>query len=421
MLASILLRTFLFTALLGLALFELRVAVVAQSSFSGASPSKVVRKYQQQPRFLVAYGRQAILEDGDLVAAQHWYQRALLANPLYVPAWLSLSELFNDEGDSSRALAILEHVDELMLDVARWRWSKAMLAYQLDQHDALAKDLAWLLQQEKVSRKSKQKAVKLAFSLWPEPEKLLQKMGRENIEPLFLHAIRANNLSAAAYFWPLVDQAGPETEQVLPYINLLIKNKAITAAAHIWKKYYQPESLLFNGNFSRPIVNSGFGWRISKINGVETEQPADSDNNTGLHLHFSGSNNVHYSHLRQYIALSPEHSYRLSARIRSKGITTDQKPFFEITGLYCFMQPVKTDMVEADQDWTEVSLAFTVPEQCQGVQLRIRRNASNNLDNLISGDLWLTDFSIQEMTDKASQINVSELGILSGPFPNPEL
>ena len=421
MFTSILLRLTLFIALLGLALFELRIAVVAQTSFSGVTQSKAVRKYQQQPRFLVAYGRQAILEGGDLPFAEHWFQRALLANPLYIPAWLALSELRNDEGNSSNASAILEYVDGLMQDVSRWRWNKAMSAYQLDRHDILASDLAWLLQQEKVSGKTKQKAVKLAFSLWPEPEELLQKMSRENVGTLFQHAIRTKNQATAGYFWPLVDQAAPEAEQVLPYINLLISNKAITAAAHIWKKYYPTDTLLYNGNLLQPVVNSGFDWRIGKIDGVESEYQGKTDNSPGLHLHFTGNNNVNYSHARQYIALAPEHSYQLSGRMRSSGLTTDQKPYLEITGLYCSMQPAKTDMVEADQDWAPVSLAFTVPEQCQGVQLRIRRNSSNNLDNLISGDLWLTDFLLQEMTGKTTQINLSELGVISGPFPNSKL
>ncbi len=418
MFTSILLRIILFIALLGLALFELRFAVVAQTSFSGVTRSKAVRKYQQQPRFLVAYGRQAILESGDLPAAEHWFQRALLANPLYIPAWLALSELRNDEGDATQASAILEYVDELMLDVSRWRWNKAMLAYQLDRHDILAADLAWLLQQEKVSGKTRQKAVKLAFSLWPEPEELLHKIGRENIETLFRHAIRTNNSATAGYFWPLVDQAGPEAEQVLPYINLLINSKAITTAAQVWKKYFLVDTLLYNGSFSQPAVNSGFGWRIGKIDGVEAKYQGDPDNSTGLHLHFTGKNNINYSHTRQYIALVPERSYRLSWRMRSSSLTTDQKPYLEITGLYCPMKPAKTDMVEVNQDWTAVSLTFTVPEQCQGVQLRIRRNSSNNLDNLISGDLWLTDFSLEEMTGKTTLINLSELGVISGPFPN---
>ena len=420
MFTSILLRITLFIALFGLALFELRIAVVAQTSFSGVTRSKAVRKYQQQPRFLVAYGRQAILESGNQQAAEQWFQRALLANPLYIPAWLALSELRNDEGDSAQASAILEYVDGLMQDVSRWRWNKAMLAYQLDRHDILAADLAWLLQQEKVSGKTKQKAVKLAFSLWPEPEELLLKMGRKNIETLFRQAIRTNNRATAGYFWPLVDQAGPEAEQVLPYINLLINNKAITAAAQICKRYFPADTLLYNGNFSQPPMNSGFGWRIKTINGVETEYSGNMDNSPGLHLHFTGKNNINYSHTRQYIALVPEHSYLFSGRMRSKGLTTDQKPYLEVAGLYCTMQPATTEMVQADQDWTLVSLTFTVPEQCRGVQLRIRRKTSNNLDNLISGDLWLTDFSLEEMTRKTTLINVSELGVISGPFPNPE-
>ena len=395
MLTSTPLRIILFIGLLGLAVFELRLAVIAQSSFSGISPDRALRKYQQDPRLLVAYGRQDFLENGGLEKAEHWYQKALLSNPFYIPAWLALAELKNDEGNADRALAILAYVDGLTREVARWRWDKAMLAYQLDQPDILTADLSWLLQQEKVSAKTKQKAVKLAFSLWPEPDQLLSKMGMENLEPLFRHAVRTKDLTTTDYLWPLVDKSAPEAKKVLPYINLLINSRRITAAARIWQKYFPADTLLYNGTFSEPVVNSGFGWRI----GYRKKVAVSFSSNNGtpeLYLHFSGLDNINYAHTRQYVALPPGHNYSLSGKMRSKGISTDQKPFIEIAGVNCKMPIVSTDMVEEDQDWTPFTLTFTVPDACEAVQIRIRRKPSKNIDNLIKGDFRVKDLSLQE-------------------------
>jgi hypothetical protein len=425
---SLPLRIILFSGIIGLALFGLRMAVIAQSSFSGLSAGKAVRNYQQQPRLLVAYGRQAILEDGNLQAAEQWYQRALVANPLYIPAWLALSELQNDAGDSAGAMAILDYVDGLTRNIARRRWEKAMLAYQLDRFDILTADLSWLLTQKEVSGRTKHKALKLAFRLWPEPDELVSKMGNTNIAILFRHAVRTNNLDTAGYLWPMLDQSAPEGKEVLPYINRLISAKEIATAARIWQKYFPSEGLLYNADFSTRPINSGFGWRISKIKGVLTETAAaknkkiktrPQNNDFALHLQFTGTTNINYAHTRQLVPLSAGHSYTLAGKIRTRGLSTEQTPYLEVTGLYCPMRPVTTAMVQADQDWTPFSLDFAVPEECEGIRLRIRRRPSTNIDNLIAGDLWLTDLALRKNAPDGSGLhNKNNSTILSATQNN---
>ncbi len=401
MFAAPALRIFVFIGLVGLALFDLRIAVVAQSSFSGQSKSAAVQKYQQHPRLLVTYGRQAMLAKGDMQAAQRFYQRALISNPYYIPAWLALSELRSDAGQPELAGRILDYADGLTQDVTRWRWDKAMLAYQLSRMDILARDLSWLLREDSVTGQTRQKAVKLAFSLWPEPEKLVDAMGTANIIPLFRQAVRAKNLAAAAYIWPLIDKIKPETQLVLPYINLLISSKDIQAAAHIWQVYFPSRTLLYNGSFSAPTLQGGFGWWIGKVNGTSAEPVSDKTGTTGLHLHFTGKVNVKYSHTRQSLALEPGQSYLLSGKFQSHDLSTDQRPFIEIIGLHCSMPPAATVMMPENQEWMPFTLEFTVPDQCNGVQIRIRRKASNNLDNKISGDVWLTDFALRRTEPQA--------------------
>ncbi len=399
------LRLLLFVALIGLALFQLRLALVAQSSYSGQTPSKAVRKYQTQPRLLVAYGREALFAQGNLKEVEQWYRRALEANPFYIPAWIALAELCNDEGDSDRAGAILAYVDNLMQDTGLWRWDKAMLAYQLGREDILRQDLTWLVGQEKVSGQTRKKALKLAFSLWPDPDELVHNMGRGNILPMFLHAVRSNNLAVADALWPRLDPAQLTEREILTYINRLINNREIEFAAGIWKKFYPANQLLYNGNFSAAPLQSGFGWRIGKAAG-STSQVNTLDG--WLVIRFDGTRNLNFYHVRQIVAVSPGHSYRLSGTMQSSGLSTEQRPFVEVAGLQCSMPAARSTMAEENQDWTSFQIEFTVPQTCRAVQVRLRRRKSRNIDNLIHGELRLKDLQLQDITDQES-ISISTL------------
>jgi hypothetical protein len=387
-------RLLLFSGLIALMLYQLRMAIVAQTSYSNIATSKAIRELQSEPRLLVEYSKESILQ-GDHENAKKWLQKALRANPVYIPAWLTLAELENDSGNTSRSLEILEYLDGLMQGVLRWRWEKVMLAYLLGREDILKADLFWLLQQDNVSRQTKQKVLKFAFILWPEPVDLLREMGKENSVPLFLHAVRIKNIETAEFLWAAADHTQLEKKQVLRYINLLINNQKINEAALLWKEYYPADNLLYNGNFSTPAVKGGFGWRIWQPEGFEVEVKNQDEEKTTLHLRFNGEINIHFHHVKQFIPLSAGQNVTLTGELRSKEMTTDQRPFIEIAGRDCSLK-IATEMVEPNQDWTSFSLSFTVPEECgQGVEIRLRRLPSKKIDSLISGDLWVTSLSLQ--------------------------
>ncbi|MDU9048827.1 MAG: hypothetical protein Q3M30_08235 [Candidatus Electrothrix sp. Rat3] len=389
-----LLRFLLFFGLIALTLYQLRVAIVAQTAYSNIAVNKAIKEYQSEPRLLVEYSKENILQ-GDHGNAKKWLQKALRANPVYIPAWLTLAELENDTGNTTRSLEILEYLNGLMQGVLRWHWEKAMLAYLLGKEDILKADLSWLLQQENLSGQTRKKVLNFVFSLWPEPAELLQEMGNENSVPLFLHAVRAKELDVAIFLWEKIDQTQLEAKEILRYINLLIKNKKTEIAALIWKKHYPADNLLYNGNFSSPLVKGGFGWRIWRPEEFEVEVQNQGVKKTALHLRFNGETNIHFRHARQLVPLSAGQHFTLTGELRSKEMTTDQRPFIEVAGRDCSLRSA-TEMVEPDQDWTPFSLSFTLPDDChQGVEVRIRRLPSKKIDSLISGDLWVTNLSLQ--------------------------
>ncbi|MCI5164736.1 MAG: hypothetical protein D3903_01285 [Candidatus Electrothrix sp. GM3_4] len=156
------LRFLLFFGLIALTLYQLRVAFIAQTAYSNVATNKAIKEYQSEPGLLVEYSKEEILQ-GNHEDARKWLKKALGANPVYIPAWLTLAELENDTGNTPRALEILEYLDSLMQRVLRWRWEKAMLAYLLGREEIFKADLSWLLQQEKLSSQTKKKCLTLLF------------------------------------------------------------------------------------------------------------------------------------------------------------------------------------------------------------------------------------------------------------------
>ncbi|MCI5131823.1 MAG: hypothetical protein D3904_09920 [Candidatus Electrothrix sp. EH2] len=316
-----------------------------------------------------------------------------------------MAELENDIGNTARSLEILEYLDRLMKDVLRWRWEKAMLAYLLGREDILTTDLSWLLQQENLSRQTRKKVLNFAFSLWSEPAELAKKMGEKNKVRLFLRAVQKQYVDTASFLWSLIDRSQLDAGNILQYINLLIKKERVEDAKVIWKEYYPTDKLLYNGDFSRPLVKGGFGWRVWKIEGAEAELHNQETEKTALHVHFNGKHNIGFYHINQVVPLPPSQDFALTGELRSQELTTDQRPFIEIIGRNCSRSLyAKTEMVEADQDWSFFSLDFTVPDECrQGIVIRLRRLPSKNIDSLISGDLWFTNLSLQSISHKAPE------------------
>lgn len=398
------LRFFFFLGLIVLTLCQLRIALIAQTAYSNISTNKAVREYQNEPRLLVEYSKEDMLL-GKYENARKCLQKALRSNPVYVPAWISLAELENDIGNTARALEILEYIDHLMKDVLRWRWEKAMLAYLLGREDILTTDLSWLLQQENLSGQTRKKVLDFAFSLWSEPTELTRKMGKKNEVPLFLRAVQKQYVDTASFLWTLLDRSQLDAGEILKYINLLIKKERVKDAEVIWKEYYPVDKILYNGDFSRPLVKGGFAWQVWRLEGAEAEAQNQDTEKTALHVHFNGKHNINFYHINQIVPLSPGQHFTLTGELRSQRLTTDQRPFIEIIGRNCSRSLyAKTEMVEANQDWSFFSLNFTVPDECrQGVQIRLRRRPSKKIDSLISGDLWLTNLSLQSTSHNAPE------------------
>ncbi len=389
-----------FLLLLACALLQLNFSVQEQRIFTdkkGRLPTDQIRN----ARLLTYHAKQKHMFDADMDGALSLLQQALIINPYYVPAWLSLAELKNDIGAKEQAIEVLHYVDVLTRGLKRWRWDKALVAYQLGKMDMLPGELSYIIGE--IPGKARADALQLAFTLWQEPEDLIENIGRENIMHLFNYCVRKNLPQKALSFWQMIPSRGVDWQEkeALALIDMLLRTGNVAKAGNIWRSHFNSKNIVYNGNFSEKFLRRAFGWRAGKNKGFAQrfEHIPGDDSVRNLHYRFKGWDNLNFSHLSQIVPLEPRKEYQLTAELKSERLTTDQRPFLEVYGYKCKMAYARSEMIEPDQDWAEYKVNFGVPGECSAVVVRLRRKESRHIDNKLAGKMWLREFRITETND----------------------
>lgn len=158
----------------------------------------------------------------------------------------------------------------------------------------------------------------------------------------------------------------------------------------------QTGNLIFNPSFLRPPLNGGFDWLIqdSKETPIQFDPEVPFKSHHSLRLEFTGSGNLDFAGVYQYVPVSASTNYEFSAWMKSEGVSTDQGPFFEILDLKNPSGAWKTASLLGDHDWTEQHVSFTTGSATSLLLLRLRRLPSTKFDNLIRGKLWLGAVSL---------------------------
>ncbi len=395
-------RLILFWFLILLGSVQLWISLAGQAVFTSL-PGEVSRwVFISDPSILVKRAEQHLFT-GEIAPAHGLLTSALWNDPFYVPAWIKMAELYDNTGQRDRAVYIARYIHAFSAESALWQWDKALLDYQLDLKDFLAQDLTFIISENPSKRR---KALDLAIRIWPDPDQLIDNIGRDALPILFKYCIGKGMLDNAIALWPVVaDSNMLKDRDRLRFIDRLWTRDHVRMAAAVWKKYFDSRHLLHNGNFSKPLLNAGFGWRMCKkgrLKGLSWER-IKKDGRYCIHFAFLGSHNLNMYHFHQIVPVRSGGRYMLTGTWRSKNVTTDQKPFVEIVGARCRMKPVSSGMISGNQEWGSFKVIFSVPDQCQLVNIRLRRKESLQIDNLIDGDMWLTGMKLKEMSQAVSE------------------
>ena len=130
-----------------------------------------------------------------------------------------------------------------------------------------------------------------------------------------------------------------------PYVENLLELGRADEALEAWRDMEKlgivakPRSddegnLVFNGDFEQVPLNVGFDWRARATPYVALDF-SDAAAHTGkvcLRIDFTVSRNESYMPLYQWVAVSPNRGYRLTAFVRSQDITSDSGPRLQVFG-----------------------------------------------------------------------------------------
>jgi hypothetical protein len=145
-------------------------------------------------------------------------------------------------------------------------------------------------------------------------------------------------------------------------------------------------------------VGGGLTWYYPSFVGgvvITLDTKEKHSGNRSLRLTFNGLRNVNFSDVCQYVAVRPSTTYRFSAWVRTRDISTDQGVRF---GLHSVGDSVNstvwTDDIRGTQPWTQVELPWNSGSDVRELQLCVSRLPSAKFDSKIGGSVWIDDVAL---------------------------
>ena len=206
-------------------------------------------------------------------------------------------------------------------------------------------------------------------------------------------------------------EAGPDAGCYGAYFDFLVARKKYDEAQALWqqiakvfyKRDWDPEKAPFwNGNLAlAPAFKGGLEWRIrddqppgarATIGASRAGEPSSS-----LWIHFEGRENVAFAHVRHFFFVAPGKAYRLSYRVNTLDVTTDNGPYVRLT-IYGDPPVYQRGSVATGTGNWDLDQQFTAPENARWGEIVICRDRSAKLDNKIKGDVWYSGFALEIKT-----------------------
>jgi tetratricopeptide (TPR) repeat protein len=362
------------------------------------------------PEYPAQFGRTLAAEqaNADPQEMARAFETAARLGPHRAEDWAGLGEALDLAGDSGGAARAYERAVELFPKSPAINWQYANFLIRAGEAAQAAAPLREAMEGDSTLRMG-------AFDLeWragmPPAEILAIVPARQEILSAYLdYVVRTERLDAAADAWRRLI-ASPDAfdmDAALRYFDALLQARRVDALEAVWADLgrHDPARVhaadganrITNGGFEDAALNGGFDWRIVPIDGAEAEVDTETvhGGSRSLWVHFDGKHNLDFGHVAQYAAVEPDTAYRLTAWVRTEGITTDSGPRIGVFDPFDRVAlSAETDNLTGTAPWQEQTLEFRTPAETRVVIVQVVRTPSRKLDNQIAGTLWLDDVSL---------------------------
>jgi tetratricopeptide (TPR) repeat protein len=352
----------------------------------------------------------SVPEELDLTQGEELLRRALRCQPLNASYWLALAYALQTSGRTDESASAAEKAAGLDAHNSTVLWRGGNLLLLAGKNEE-AFDMF-----HRVLEGAPQFAPQVFTTCWKassDGEQILRRVVPDtvNLNVSYLQFLsKSSKLEEARKVWDRLVNLGQvfPTESCFPYLDALLNSDRAEEVIKDWNQLvlagvlprgdlYQAEGPVVNGGFELQPVNGGLDWRISTVAGapVQIDSQTRHSGTRSLLVQFEGLSNLDFHHVGQIVPVRPETDYRFSAFVKSRELTTQSGPYFEIFDL---KEPRKSHWetlpVLGTTDWAEISVSFRTGPHTQLVAIRLRRKPALELDKRIEGALWVDDVQL---------------------------
>jgi tetratricopeptide (TPR) repeat protein len=347
------------------------------------------------------------LEDPEAQRAIQAYQTALSLDPHSASTFMDLGSAYESEGDfthARNALLQARRAYPLSPEVA-WRYGNFLL-----RQGELDAALTEIKRAVEVEPKRGAGAFALGMRVDPDINVVIDRVLPHSQEA-YLSVISAlteqQQTDQALFVWSRLTALQPRfsLREAYPLLEALLHKRQMTEAQRVWDQALNiadvsrpsdpPNSLVWDGGFESDTVGGGFTWRYPALIGgvqIRVDTKERHSGNRSLRLIFNGLQNVNFSDVCQYVAVQPYTSYKFSAWVKTRALSTDQGIRFALHSISGTDNSlVWTNDLRDTQPWTPIVLSWTSGKDVRELQLCVTRLPSGQFDSKIHGSAWIDD------------------------------
>jgi hypothetical protein len=210
--------------------------------------------------------------------------------------------------------------------------------------------------------------------------------------------VRGNSEDAALAWAELDRRKFTDVPLAASHVAFLLGQRRYEEARQVWWKAAPPGPAgdrIYNGGFEQDPSGCRLDWTLASIPGVEIERDTSvaKEGSSSLYVRFQNSGNVALNSPAQ-IAVVSQGRYRLSAWLKTDGVTSDQGVALCVADAESPERLTKqTEPLLGTNAWTEIQTDFSVPPQTTLIEISVCRQRSKYYTGL-AGTAWVDAVSL---------------------------
>jgi tetratricopeptide (TPR) repeat protein len=178
-------------------------------------------------------------------------------------------------------------------------------------------------------------------------------------------------------------------------------NEALSFARDTGVDTTATHETITNGGFETVVGQTSdtyFNWRIARGDAkveIASDSAVKHSGGRSLRINFRGFARPEFHNTFQTVATKPSKAYRLKFWIRTENLKSGGPPVVQVVNAVDDRIIVASKpFSQGTNDWTEIEVGFTTPENCEGIVIRTGRTYCGENCPII-GTLWYDDFLLE--------------------------